>query len=137
MWKRITEAFLGEDGEHGSTKVYTFEDIKELAATSEPDKVLLDVREPNEFDNVKIPGSFNMPYKSHPEALNLSSEEFKATFGFEKPSLSQELIFSCASGFRAKKAEEIAKKYGYENVAVYSGSINDWVAHGGDKLNFE
>lgn len=68
MWKKITEAFRGEDGEHAFTKVYTFEDIKKLAATSEPDKVLLDVREPNEFDNVKIPGSFNMPYKSHPEA---------------------------------------------------------------------
>lgn len=136
MWKAIVEAFKGETTTEMTGKIYNFEDIKQFAATSSPNRVMIDVREPAEFSVVQIPNSVNMPFKTYPDGLSLNPEEFKSAFGFEKPSKESELIFFCAGGFRAKNAEEKAKQNGYSNTSVYPGSMNDWIAKGGDKLKF-
>lgn len=53
-------------------KLYKYEDIKKLAVAPQPDTLLIDVREPVEFNDGHIPGAINIPFKSSPGALDLS-----------------------------------------------------------------
>ena len=78
----------------------------------------------------------NIPYKSAPDALALPAEEFQAKFGFSKPAKDAELVVFCAAGRRAEGAQGKAVANGYTNVSIYPGSMNDWVAKGGDKIQW-
>ncbi|SCU87645.1 LAFA_0E07976g1_1 [Lachancea sp. 'fantastica'] len=118
-------------------KVYQFEDIKALVRKPDFHKVLVDVREPSELQQYAMPTAINLPLKSAPGALGLSPEEFQDVFDLQKPSTNRELVFFCAAGVRAKAAEELAQSYGYEKTGIYPGSINDWLAKGGDKIKPE
>ncbi|SCU78233.1 LAMI_0A03906g1_1 [Lachancea mirantina] len=108
------------------TDTLTYEQVKEIVESPTPNTVLIDVRELDDFKLGSIPSSVNMPYNSYPNALDLDSEEFNKTFGFAKPSKTENLVIYCASGFRAKKAQDSSKKAGYTNVLVYPGSYNEW-----------
>ncbi|KAH3902808.1 uncharacterized protein SCDLUD_000399 [Saccharomycodes ludwigii] len=111
---------------------YTFEKISKLIAHPHPGQVLVDVREPSELKNSgTIPGSLNIPYKSAPGSLNLPENEFKDLYSFDKPSKTNELIFYCAAGLRAKAAAELAQSFGYNKIGVYPGSMNEWLAKSG------
>ncbi|CAL9737367.1 thiosulfate sulfurtransferase Rdl2p, mitochondrial [Monosporozyma servazzii] len=112
-------------------KIYKFEDIKQLVETPDKKKLLIDVREPTEIDEYKLPNSINIPLKTAPGALGLNAEEFREVFHFKKPSLEDELIFLCAKGARAQTAEELARSFGYENTGIYPGSIEEWISKGG------
>ncbi|AMD18554.1 HBL348Wp [Eremothecium sinecaudum] len=115
-------------------KSYSFDEIKTLVKEPNPSKVLVDVREPAELKQYTLPNSINLPLKTYPGALSLPPNEFQEIFGMEKPSTEKELIFFCAGGMRAQAAQELASSYGYENTSVWPGSINEWLAKGGDKL---
>lgn len=140
MWKRISNAWNGveehqeQEAPKAPVKMYNFEQIKELASKPKPNVVLVDVREPSEYEVVSIPGSLNVPYRSHPDAFSLGATEFQQKFHFPKPDKNKEVIFFCASGMRASNAQHVAAKDGYEHTAIYPGSMNDWVSNGGDKL---
>ncbi|QLG71159.1 hypothetical protein HG535_0B01970 [Zygotorulaspora mrakii] len=139
MWKTIVDAWNGnneEEHNYGTTKVFDFEGMKNLIKRKDPSIVLVDVREPAECEVVKIPGSINVPFRSHPQGFSLGDGEFLSTFGIPKPTKDKELVFYCASGRRAASAESVAEKSGYTHTALYPGSINDWVARGGDKAYF-
>ncbi|ODV91844.1 hypothetical protein CANCADRAFT_30155 [Tortispora caseinolytica NRRL Y-17796] len=111
---------------------YKFEELKKAIDNHEKDIVVVDVREPNELAECgKIPGAINIPYKSSPGALGLDPEEFKETFGFDKPPTSSKLIFYCLAGVRSTAAEQIAATYGYTDRGNYKGSFKDWIEHQG------
>ncbi|CCE63966.1 hypothetical protein TPHA_0G01290 [Tetrapisispora phaffii CBS 4417] len=140
MWKAIVDSW---NGNHQAVpqsapipgNTYDFDDMKALVAKHDPSVVLVDNREPSEYEVVHIPGSINIPYKSHPNGFALDGNAFQATFGVPKPDPKKELVFFCASGFRAGKSREVAYENGYKNTSIYPGSTNDWVSNGGDKLN--
>lgn len=94
-------------------------------------RLLIDVREPHEFNSDSIPTAINLPITSHPDALLLSPSEFQDQFGFQKPPKGKEVIFFCKAGVRSRAAAGIARQAGYENVGEYQGSWNDWVKRGG------
>ncbi|KAG2736682.1 hypothetical protein G9P44_000772 [Scheffersomyces stipitis] len=112
-------------------KLYNYKDVKEIASNpqSYPGSVLVDVREPVEFNDGHIPGALNIPFKSSPGALDLSAEEFRENFGFDKPSPEKELVFYCLGGVRSTAAEELANTFGYTKRGNYVGSWEDWVAN--------
>ena len=119
-----------------SPKLYYFEQIKQFVENpkTNSNKILVDVREPNELEEYCMPHSINIPLKSSPEALGMSKEQFEDTFHFPKPNDEHELIFFCAKGIRAKTAESIARWHGYKHTGIYTGSIADWLANSGDKI---
>lgn len=120
-----------------ATRSYNFQDVKRLVEHPQKDTLLVDVREPKELQAYKMPTAVNIPLQSAPGALALPKNEFEDLFHFPKPQPSQELVFFCAKGLRAKAAEELARSYGYGKTGVYEGSINDWLANGGEKVKTE
>lgn len=93
--------------------------------------VLLDVREPAEFEAGSIPNSINIPVSSQPDALMLPAEEFEDRFGFEKPETNKEVVFYCKAGVRSSAAARLASQSGYGKVGEYRGSWLDWNKNGG------
>ncbi|CAB4252679.1 similar to Saccharomyces cerevisiae YOR286W RDL2 Protein with rhodanese activity [Maudiozyma barnettii] len=120
---------------NNSCKTYTFNDIKHLIENPLSDKILVDVREPEEHLEYAIPTSVNIPVNTAPGALGLLAEEFQKMFNFGKPETSKELVFYCKSGTRAKAAEELARSYGYQNTGIYQGSVTDWLKKQSHKLS--
>lgn len=134
---RSPSRFLLRTMSNNAVKSYNFQDVKRLVEHPQKGKLLVDVREPRELEAYKMPTAVNIPLQSAPGALSLPKDEFEDLFHFAKPQASEELIFFCAKGLRAKAAEELARSYGYENTGVYAGSINDWLAKGGEKVRSE
>ncbi|KAG5420452.1 hypothetical protein I9W82_002333 [Candida metapsilosis] len=120
-------------------KLYKYDDVKEIAEhpSEHPDSVLVDVREPVEYDDGHIPGAINVPFKSSPGALDLSEDDFLDNFGFEKPDKNKELVFYCLGGVRSTAAEELANTFGYKKRGNYVGSYEDWVAHENKKKSVD
>lgn len=79
--------------------------------------LLVDVREPHEFEAGHIPGAVSMPLSVFdPAALPVKA--------------GQEIVFSCNSGMRTLVAIERAKASGCDFDTHYRGSFKDWVAAG-------
>ncbi|KAG6456556.1 rhodanese domain-containing protein CG4456 isoform X2 [Manduca sexta] len=107
-------------------RVVSYDDM--LKVIHQPEKVIIDVRNPDEVHNTgKIPSSINIPLGNVQNVLaSMSEEEFKRQYQRSKPSSSDELIFYCQSGRRSSEALDKALKLGYSNSKTYLGSWNDW-----------
>ena len=79
------------------------------------DFVLLDVREPYEYEIARIPGSHLIPV-GQLEARLAELEQFK----------NKEIVTHCKSGGRSAKAVELLKKSGFPKVWNVTGGINEW-----------
>ncbi|CAK7902583.1 thiosulfate sulfurtransferase Rdl2p, mitochondrial [[Candida] anglica] len=128
IYSRRSYSVLSEEPE---AVTYKYDGIKNLASNPEahPNTVLVDVREPVEFNDGHIPNAINIPFTSSPGALSLDPEDFSEQFGFEKPSTDKELVFYCLAGVRSSAAEDLARTFGYKNRGNYLGSYEDWVTH--------
>jgi adenylyltransferase/sulfurtransferase len=110
------------DAAAGSTiSVTTLEHMLKERADGERDFVLVDVREPNEYEINKIPGSVLIPKG---DFLNGSafSELSELTGG------SKQLVLHCKSGVRSAEALAIAKGAGYGDAVHVGGGVAAWVS---------
>jgi rhodanese-related sulfurtransferase len=69
--------------------------------------------------------------------LQIDNEKFVSRFGFPKPKPRNDesekpIVIYCMSGFRARKAQKIFEKFGFNSTKVYDGSFKDWTANGGE-----
>ncbi len=93
----------------------TIEDIREGLTSGSI--LLVDVREPNEWEAGHIPGSVLMPLSQFdPLALPEAGD--------------RRVVLSCRSGKRSLNAAAIAHAAGVPIDAHYAGGFLDWVAHG-------
>lgn len=79
--------------------------------------VVVDVREPHEFEAGAIPGSVSMPLSRFDPA------ELGAYAG-------SRMIFSCAAGVRSARAIEIAQASGLDLHEHFAGGFREWAASG-------
>lgn len=80
--------------------------------------LLVDVREPHEFEEGHIPGSVSMPLSTFDTgALPVGS--------------GKRIIFSCRTGGRTLKALQLAQEAGLPLTEHYKPSFLGWVASGG------
>lgn len=89
-----------------------------------PDLLILDVREPSEFEAGRLKGATSMPR---------GIVEFRMAgdrYGADK-----EIIVTCSHGFRAASVTKTLKDMGYTNVSAHRG-MNSW-AEGGYELETE
>jgi rhodanese-related sulfurtransferase len=100
----------------GSTSVPAIEHDELVKALSEKTCVLVDVREPHEFQGGHIPGALNHPLsKFNPAGLAQG-----------KP-----VILICQAGGRSAKALHQALSTGRKDVRHYPGGMSGWRARGG------
>ena len=81
--------------------------------------VVLDVREPDEYEQGAIPGAVHIP-RGHLEG----QVEGKL------PDKSKPVIVHCASGFRSAFAAKTLQELGYQDVASLAGGFNRWKDEG-------
>jgi len=92
-----------------------------LAAGGKP--VLLDVREPAEFDQLRIPGSINVPRG----VLEQSCEwDYDETVPELAAGREQEVVVICRSGKRSVLAADVLQKMGYTNVTSLKTGVRGW-----------
>jgi len=91
---------------------------RELLDSAEP-PLVVDVREPDEWMEGRIPGAIHIPRG------NLESRIEQAA-----PDRGQPILLYCAAGNRSAFAAKTLEELGYENVASLSGGYTDWKRNG-------
>ncbi|MDQ2885011.1 MAG: rhodanese-like domain-containing protein [Chloroflexota bacterium] len=89
--------------------------------------LLLDVREPYEWEKGHIPGAVSAP-------RGFLEWYADPTTSYARPELTTKrnarIIVACASGGRSMLAAETLKKMGYTNVVNMAGGFNEWSKQG-------
>jgi molybdopterin/thiamine biosynthesis adenylyltransferase/rhodanese-related sulfurtransferase/molybdopterin converting factor small subunit len=90
-------------------------DVRELKRKmdAKEDFFLLDVREPNEYQIAKIPGSTLIPLGEVPQR-------------YQEIPRDKEVIVHCKMGGRSAKAAAFLRQQGFKNVKNLKGGILDW-----------
>jgi len=84
-------------------------DIDELARLRESGVVLIDVREPEEFEAFRVPGAKLIPLADVPERVEEIPED-------------QRVYVICGSGGRSARAVDFLNRQGLDTVNVAGGS---------------
>ncbi|KAJ3307469.1 hypothetical protein HDV03_000117 [Kappamyces sp. JEL0829] len=95
--------------------------VKQLAQSPKPKTFLIDVRNPEELAEGKIPTAISIPL----------GELLVPTFSFSNLQLSidktDEIVVYCRSGRRSAMAAEVLEMRGFKDVKNYEGSWLDWL----------
>ncbi|EPY51547.1 protein phosphatase Fmp31 [Schizosaccharomyces cryophilus OY26] len=111
--------------------IYDFEKVRDLSKRAKAESkgpILIDVREPSEYEAGSINTAVNLPVSKLEDALKLGEKEFMDTYGFHKPSIKDSVVVYCRSGARSTTASKILSGLGYDHVGNYTGSWLDWSA---------
>jgi len=115
------EMFCGMKVEETQTKEVTVnkDEIDALALKVKIDEkqdfVLVDVREQNEYDMARIPGSVLVPLSQLPNRFH-ELDKYKG----------KEIVVHCKMGGRSAKAITFLKQQGFENLVNLAGGITGW-----------
>ena len=94
---------------------------RRLSAGNRP--LLRDVREPAEFDALRIPGSINVP-------RGVLEQSCEWDYGETVPELAtgreREIVVICRSGRRSVLAAEVMLKMGFANVVSLKTGVRGW-----------
>lgn len=88
-----------------------------------PDLLIVDVREPNEFDAMRIAGSINVPRGILESACEWDYEE---TIPELVQARDREIVVVCRSGYRSVLAAHSMQVLGYKNVASLKTGLRGW-----------
>ena len=117
------EAFCGvvseeaSDAVRGSTiSVRELKDMLDARERGEKDFVLIDVREPDEFDIVSIPGAVLVP-----------KGEFLSGAALENLPADRPVVLHCKAGTRSAEALAVLKGAGFADAVHVGGGVLAWV----------
>jgi len=91
--------------------------------TENPSLLLLDIREPYEFDAMHVKNSLNVPRGVLETACEWDYEETVADL---VNSRDKEVVVACRSGNRSIFACEVMQKLGYNNVVSLKTGLRGW-----------
>lgn len=86
--------------------------------------VLIDVREPNEFNPGYIPGAVNIPRGLL--EFNILKDDFWENQFLYPPLKTDEIVVYCKKGHRGLLAADVLQKFGFENVKYLDGGFKAW-----------
>ncbi|KAJ1841542.1 hypothetical protein LPJ73_006083 [Coemansia sp. RSA 2703] len=112
----------------------SFQELRQLIhGVGKSPYTLIDVREPDEVAQGKVPTATNIPLGEVATAFSLPNDQFKSKYGIDKPSPSVETIFYCRSGKRSQSAIDQVEKIN-PNLVIrnYRGS---WLNYSENALN--
>jgi sulfur-carrier protein adenylyltransferase/sulfurtransferase len=113
----IPQAQAAEAAQQSMLAEMTVTELKQLIDSGADDFVLIDVRNPNEYEIAKIPGSILIPLPDIENGKGI--EQVKAALNGHR------LIAHCKMGGRSAKALAILKEAGIEGTNV-KGGIQAW-----------
>lgn len=120
-------------------EIFPWDLVKRLEAN--PDLVLLDVREPREFDAMHIAASLNVPRGVLETACDWGYEE---TIPELAAARDREIVIICRSGNRSVLAADTLQTMGFTNVVSLRTGIRGWndfeqplVVGGGDAVTLD
>jgi molybdopterin/thiamine biosynthesis adenylyltransferase/rhodanese-related sulfurtransferase len=87
----------------------------------QPGAVVLDVREPDEYEQGAIPG-----------AVHIARGQLESNVESRIPDKAAPVIIHCASGVRSAFAAKTLQELGYEDVVSVAGGFNKWKDEGRD-----
>jgi len=111
--------FLNNTNGKNADTVITPQEARRIM-TETKEYILLDVRMPDEYRQVRIDGAKLIPVNELPERAP-----------FELTDKQAQILVYCHSGARAEKAVNLLRQMGYENVSSFGGIMN-WPY---DKIN--
>jgi len=88
-----------------------------------PDTLIVDVREPYEYDVMHIPGSINVPRGILETACEYDYED---TVPELVEARDRDVVVVCRSGNRSIFAAEVMQKLGYKNVTSLKTGLRGW-----------
>ena len=105
---------------HGMENNYPMEllpaDVSKMLVSSEPDVVLLDCREQEEFSIVSIEGARLLPMSEMSERIN-ELEEWR----------DKKIIVYCHHGVRSLRVARWLREKGFSKASSMKGGIDQWV----------
>lgn len=117
--KSFTE--LVQESAKNVTEIFPW-DLEERL-TENPSLLLLDIREPYEYDAMHIKDSVNVPRGVLETACEYDYEETVARLVEARE---QEVVVACRSGNRSIFACEVMQKMGYKNVVSLKTGLRGW-----------
>jgi thiosulfate/3-mercaptopyruvate sulfurtransferase len=108
--------------------------LAEVQATlGDPGIVIVDARTPKEYAEGHIPGAVNLNYLHNaapepPKVWNPAAE-LRAMYEALGVTPDKRVIPYCASGVRSSVTDFTLRLLGYEDVALFTGSWNEWTRH--------
>ncbi|KAJ2778611.1 hypothetical protein H4R18_004490 [Coemansia javaensis] len=91
---------------------------------------LIDVREPHEVAEGRVPTAVNIPLGEVPAAFAMPPDAFAAKYGAARPGPQDETIFYCRSGKRSQSAIDAVEKTDPSlTLRNYRGSWLDYLEH--------
>ena len=91
--------------------------VSEAASMRDAGAFILDVREPDEWNESHIPGATLIPLGQLASRVNEVPQD-------------QEVVLVCRSGNRSAQGRDILLSAGFENATSMAGGINQWKAAG-------
>lgn len=103
------------------------------AALDDPGVVFVDARTPEEYAAGHIPGAVNVNYPRNaapaPPKVWKSAAELRAMYEALGVTSDKRIIPYCRTGVRSSVTDFTLRLLGYEDVALFTGSWNEWVRH--------
>ncbi len=103
------------------------------AALDDSAVVIVDARPPEDYAAGHIPGAVNVPYPqnaaSEPPRVWKPATELRAMYEALGVSPDKRIIPYCRTGVRSSVTDFTLRLLGYEDVALFTGSWNEWTSH--------
>jgi len=103
---------------------------EEVAALSSDTVLLLDVREPGEFQVGFLPGAINVPRGM----LEVKADQSMPPHDVRLADREQAIIVYCASGARSLLAASTLLEMGFTNIQSMAGGFGAWQQEGRDVI---
>ena len=97
-------------------KEYNPRELKEYLDQADTKPVLLDVREPWEYERCHLPNSKLIPMRQIPDVLDEFDPE-------------QEIVVICHHGIRSRAVANYLAQHDFSNVINLSSGIDGWAKH--------
>ncbi|WP_232703311.1 sulfurtransferase [Halobacterium wangiae] len=104
-----------------------------LAAIDDPDAVLVDTREPWEYEEGHVPGAVNLDWKEVVDAESRGlkpREEVAELLESRGVTAEKRVVLYCNTARRISHTFVVLGWLGYPDVAFYEGSLTEWTERG-------
>ena len=89
---------------------------------------VVDVRPASMYEEGHIPGALSVPLVVPEDGSMIPDDAILAAVTAAGIAPDDDVVLYCQTGYHAGLAADALAKEGFENIELYSGSMNDWTA---------